>query len=138
MREELLLPYFFFLFKAVEYNYKTLMRFASCSSPQQLCGQCLTCQGAAAAAVVRLGGRTGTVYIRCFQVERCAYKECVAPLNMEDPGLHSSSRRKIPVPASCRPEPRALTESCVQHKQIPMGFSASCSVILLRLAYRTE
>lgn len=127
--------FFFFLFKALQCNYKTWLGFASCSSPQQLGGQC---QGAAAAAALWLGGRMGTVFIRCFQAERCAYTECVSPLNTEEPGLQSSSRRKIPVLASCRPEPRALTESCVQHKQIPLWFSSSCSVILLHLAYRTE
>lgn len=116
MREKLLLSYLFF-FKALEYNYKTLLGFSSCSPPAA--GWAVPCVPGAA-AVPWLGGRMGTVFIRGFQVERCAYPDCVAPLNTEDPGLQSSSTRKIPVPGSCRPEPRVLTESCVQHKQNPL------------------
>lgn len=45
MREKLLLPYFFFLFKTPEYNYKTLMGFASCSSPSSWVGSAWCARG---------------------------------------------------------------------------------------------
>lgn len=133
---EVIVVVFFFSFWSTGIQLQNFVKVCQLFIPQQRGEQCLTSQGAA--AVLWLGGRMGTVFIRCFQAELCTFTECVAPLNTEDLGLQSSSTRKIPVPASCRPEPRVLTESCVQHKQTRLWFSSLCSVILLHLAYRTE